>query len=416
MTVVPAQSLEAEESVLGAMLMSANAIDRVAAIIRDGAAFYRPSHGKLYELMVRMHYDGRPVDPITVDAAIKDEGEPDVGSYGDLAMLVATTAATANVEHHARIVVDAWKRRKLKNLALGLVQLADEGTNGDDALDAFDQALVNARSEFDRGVDTVRTAFDLANQYDREMKDPPDVDAGVPVPFPFLPPMQGGRLYVLGGYTGDGKTVGAVQFCRTAAEAGVRTGLVTLEMSAMQLVERIIASHGVPYRQVIRRTFIGQHNVAAAEQAISQLTLWKLDLIDDPTADAAAIARYQRAGRYEFLIVDHLHRMAWTERRELEQEVVAITNIAKRFEIPVLLLVQLSRGQGSDPFPMPSLRSLRETSVIEQEASRVDFIWRRRDDKHLPTEEAEYIIAKNRYGPMGSHDLRFNAQEVRFEP
>ena len=409
MTVIPSNT-DAEEQVLGAMLLGGGIIDRVAAIVPDGKAFWKPANGKLYDAIVRMHYDGRPVDPVTLAHDLEREGET---GMPDLAMLVGGITATGNVEHYAHIVVDEYRRRRLLDLATGLTKIIEDGAGGMEALDAFDQALVNARSDFDRGRDSVYTAFQLASQYEQEMKNPTD-DEGVATPFTFLPPMMGGRLYVLGGYTADGKTVCAVQYLRHAAINKARVGLVTLEMSAMQLTERVLAAAGVPYRQVIKRRFDLPFQ-SRIEAAIGRLAEMNIEVIDDPTADAAAISRYQRAGRYDLLIVDHLHRMGWNERRELEQQVVGITNVAKRFNVPVLLIVQLSRSGGGDPFPLPSLRSLRETSVIEQEAARVDFIWRQRDDRHLPTDVAEYVVAKNRFGPVGSHALTFNKQEVRFE-
>ena len=146
---------------------------------------------------------------------------------------------------------------------------------------------------------------------------------------------------------------------------------------------------------------------------------WDWELIDDEEVDPAAVRRHQRRGRYDLLIIDHLHRMPVKdkryERQELEDGVRRITNIAREFDVPVLLLSQLSRSNNpKEPFPRPTMADLRGSAMIEAEAAVVWFVWRKRDKQNQQTSDAELITAKNRFGAVGAHRLGFIGSQVRF--
>ena len=144
-----------------------------------------------------------------------------------------------------------------------------------------------------------------------------------------------------------------------------------------------------------------------------------MDVIDDLLSNSGTFLRAQRLRHYDLIIIDHLHEItlpgrAQDRRVELEQEVHRITTLARQENVPVLLLAQLSRSGGTAPFPPPNLTMLRESGRIEQEAAMVSFVYRERDKKNLQLPESWFIIAKNRFGPVGRRSLDFIGDQVRF--
>ena len=414
---VAPQAIEAEEYVLGALLLAgtSSAHDRaVEAVLEvlEPQHFFRESHGLIYGAVRTLVVSGQAFDALAVIRELERSGAlEEAGGRTRVHELLTCATAVANAPHHAGLVREAWEKRELLRMLQHLASEARNGKTSGELLEISERSVIDVRSRIERGRTTVVPSFQAAQALEAKFRNPPEEGAGIPTPFPsFLRPLQPGRLYVLGGYTADGKTVIATQFARSAAEGGHRVGYVTIEMAWSDLSDRIVSAFGVPYWQVQSGRLTDAHR-PAAERALRELARWQLDLIDDEGVDAAALWRYQRLGRYALLIVDHLHRIDWSERRDLEREVRAITNVARRENVPILLLAQLSR-QGND-FPRPTLASFRETAVIEQEAWMAMAIWRKRE-KGRPTDDAELIVLKNRSGPDGWRPLQFRKEEARY--
>ncbi len=426
---VPAFNIEAEESVLSAMMLSTKAVEAVLPILEPEFFYRRETHGTVFACIRDMYAAGVGIDPVTVADALerrevtKSAGVSEldhVGGKAKIHELAALVSATGNVLHYAEIVVEKWKQREIATaLAHAERNAADGLLTADETLTAFERATLDLRSKIDRGKKTIVPLREAAQWFGEKTENPPDDLPGVDGPFRFVRKLIDGRLIVLGGYTADGKSIVAVQSMLSAAKgpsrrpgrARARVGFVTIEMSWQDVIDRIVTTYGVPYRQAQSGRVHGPARDAAVA-AISELSTLDVDLIDDESADAAALWRYQRLGRYDFLVIDHLHRIEWEERREIEQTVKAITSLARREEIPILLLSQLSRG-GKD-FPRPSLASFRESGVIEQEAALACAIWRHRDPAGKPTNDAEFIVLKNRFGRTDSYDLTFDPLAVRY--
>lgn len=411
------QNLEAEERVLGAMMLSDKAVERSLEVLEpDGdRKFYRRSHGHIYTAARSLHLSAKPVEPVTVIPELERLGWlEEAGGKARIHELAAIVPAAGNVKHYAELVREEWARRGvLRALEASRKTLLD-GAASTDALAIAERELLGVHSTIELGRNAVFTGFEVARRFEEAVANPPAEDAGIPGPWHFCPRLMAGRVYVLAGYTAHGKTAVAIQYLRAACEAGASVGYVSLEMSADDLAERMVTAFGVGYKAAQRR-IIPTHYQEPYRRALSALGGWKMTILDDPGADATAIHRYARTGGYDLLIIDHLHRFDWQERRQLEREIRAITNTARTLGVPVLLLAQLSRAHGQQPFPRPTLASLRETSIIEQEAWAVFFVWRKHDEKALPTTEAEFITAKNRSGPVVAHELRFVPHEVRYE-
>lgn len=420
---VPPQNLEAEESVLGACLLSSTkAVELVLDSGLEPEHFYRDSHGAIFAAIRDLYAAGAPVDPMTLVDALERRGELDVvGGRLRVHELAALVPAWANAGHWCGIVVENWKRREtIAALGAGLEKVWEHAT-ADEALVEVERDLLELRSKVDRGKRTVVPMAEAMEWFGEKTENPPDDVPGIDGPFRFWPKHFPGRLTVVGGYTADGKSIIGKQCAKAAAlgnafgeDRRARVGVVTLEMSWQDFTDRFVTSYGVPYRQAHSGRIVGTAR-ASASRAMAELRALEVDLIDDESADAAAIHRYQRLGRYDLLIVDHLHRIETADRADFEREVRMLSRLARFAEIPVILLSQLNRGSGSSTVaPRPTLASYRDSGVIEQEAALAAFIYRKRDGHGEPTDEAEFIVAKNRFGRTNSYPLELVAGEVRY--
>ncbi len=414
-------NLDAEESVLGAMMLTDSAVEAVLTELEpDGErVFYRASHGLIYRAARSLHRARRPVDQITVAALLESKGKlADAGGAEHVHQLAVLVPAASNVAHYARIVREQWAKRRVAEMCASYAHDAANGTGSSEALTGILRAALDLEADLSRGKTATSTLADMAFRLEERVKNPP-ATAGIAGPFTSYPLLRGSRLYVLGGYTADGKTAAAIQFASIAASRGARVGFATVEMSEEQLFDRMVAGYGVPLRQVEAGRILPPY-MDAYRAAIRELVPRNVELIDDPATNASSLARLQRARRYDLLIVDHLHQIVLDgkpdhRRQRLEDEVQGFVTLARTEDVPVLLLAQLSRQTGGKPFPRPTENMLRESGRIEQQAAVVSFVWRHRDERNQPTEDAELIVAKDRFGPVGAFPLRFHPELMRYE-
>lgn len=417
---VPPQDPAAEDSVLGAMLVAPAAIDVVSEIMRtDGSEFYLPRNGLIYAAALALA-NTSPVDVVTLTDALAAQGTLEkAGGRGRIYELAATVPATANVAHYARIVVEMAKLRALIGVGQAIATLGWE--RGAEAETLFEQAetLVSGLRPNVGGTASTMTMYEAAEYLDAKFRNPPDEGHGIPTPWSFLPSMHGGRLYTLGGYQADGKTVQGAHYFRHAVSAGVKTGFLTLEMNKEDMAERVIANMGLPAKMVQSGRF-SEALKGTMTEMVGRMALWgdAGQIIDDPAATLASIRRYLKHGAFEFLIVDHLHQFHVRpeyERQDLEAIIRGLWQMAREFNIPILLLAQLSRtGDKKNPYPRPTMASLRGSAMIEALSWAVYFIWRKRDEQNIATSEAEFVVAKNRSGPTGVRNLTFRDLDTRY--
>ncbi len=418
--VLPPQSLDSEESVLGAMMLSSNAIEACVDITFGAEAFYRESHGEIFKAILSLYAKGEPVDALTVIGELDKRGNlKKAGGAERVHELAAIVPAVSNAGHHAQIVRAMWIKRELIRAGNEITALGYDGQGSlSDILLEADQRMLKIQGHATQKGDRVFTGKELVAEYRETLANPLNEDEiGARPPFSFLSPLMGSRLYVLGGYTGDGKTAMALQFLASACEGGARVGFHSIEMSRTDLTHRLVSSFGAPYHDV-RTGHVSSIYRPVVDKALETIEGWDWEVIDDEEVDPSQVRRDQRAGKYDLLIIDHLHRIRIKDRRhareELEENVRQITNIAKEFNIPVLLLAQLSREEKRNPFPRPTKASLKGSGSIEQEAAHVWFVYRLRDENQQPTSDGEFIIEKNRYGGLGFKNLFFRASQVRF--
>jgi replicative DNA helicase len=412
--VIP-QAAEAEESVLGACLYSQAALD-VALDRLKPEYFFRESHSIIFQAMVDMGDGGIPTDSVTVKSYLAEKGLLDsAGGPVRLEELIALAPATANVGHYAKLVRDAWRKRLVLRHATEIANNI-ETMSADDAVAALDSAALTVEAQTEERHELVVDIKELVTSKRYFMEHPQAEVVGVPSPFSFITNLVGGRLYVLSGYMKDGKTASFLQFAAAAAEAGDSVGIVSAEMSKTDLFDRWACQRtGLDYWKIKNPWLLDMQEREILEQALAEMESWPVDVIDDESVNPAKLRRYQRAGKYSLLGVDHLHRFRWKDRHDLENQVKSITNVAREFEVPLILLAQLSRaGDYAKPFPVPSMRQLRETAMLEAEASAVWFVYRERDDNHVQTSRAQFIVAANRYGKADSYPLYFDDKSQTF--
>lgn len=238
------------------------------------------------------------------------------------------------------------------------------------------------------------------------------------LPLAFRP----GRMYLLGGYTGDGKTTMMLQLVRSLCglTSAPKIGVFSMEMSSDDLRNRIVGHWGLPLFAVEHPWTMTEEQTQVHMAALAQVEGWSLEVIFDTALSAETVAETARDRDYDFVFIDHIHRFAWgTERRVLEKEVATLTNLALDFNIPVFVLAQFrnyATGKGTTLYPRPTLQDFKETGSLGQEAALAMAVYRHRDSggNYLPSNLAEFIVLKNRFGPTSAQGLKLDASRMVF--
>ena len=431
---VPPQNLEAEEAVLGAMLLSETAIGSVTEIL-DASDFYRGSHGTIYRTCLALWSKGEPVDAITLANELEERGELEqVGGASRVAELAALVSATANVEHYARIVKETATLRGLIRAGQEIVRLGQkrigETTELVDRAEqiVFDLSQERVRGDFDHIGPLLTESFErITKLYEAGV----DV-TGVPSGFRDLDRLtsgfQPGNLVILAARPSMGKS--ALALC-IAANLGVRSSmpvaLFTLEMSKAEVTQRLMCSEAKVESDRVRSGKLTQEDWPRLTAACDKLM--KAPIYVDDTGSITMMELRSKARRLKarepalgLIVVDYLQLM--TSGGTVENRVQEVSQIsrnlkvlARDLDVPILALSQLSRAVEQRHDKRPILSDLRESGSIEQDADLVFFVYR---DEYYNGDEsdqqglAEVILAKHRNGPTGSEKLSFLRRYAKF--
>ena len=429
---VPPHNLEAEESLLGAMLLSRDAI--AAAVENCGVDdFYKPAHGHIFEAILSLYEQGEPADPVTVaDELRRVDLLEAIGGAAVLVSLQANTPATSNAARYARIVEEHALLRRLIGVA---GEIAEMGYSlPDDVDEVVDQAesLVFGVAQR-RTVDTLRPIRDLLeDSLDRleEMFGRGESITGVPTGYTDLDDrlagLQPSNLVVVGARPGMGKTSFALGLAAHAAmEANVPTLFFSLEMSHPEIAQRLLSAEARVDQTRLRNGRLQESDWPKITHAIGRLAEAPIAVDDNPNIsvmDIRAKARRMKSrDGLGLIVVDYLQLM--TGRSKAENRQVEISEIsrnlkvlARELSVPVVALSQLSRNLEMRGDKRPILADLRESGAIEQDADVVMFIYR--DELYNPESPdrgtAEIILAKHRNGPTGKTQLAFLDHYTRF--
>lgn len=408
----PYCDVDAERALLGAMLSGSRGVCESAfEILEPGGekTFYGPSHSKIYAAIRSTYLSGVDPEFVSVSDQLPELSE-------EIHDLLRSAGATVNAPHWARIVRREWGRRWLDEAVIDMKETLDTILEPEEAAEALLRQIFAFSDTYESGRSQEETIKALMAQLSDRFLAPP-AERGLSMPFKFMPRLHPGRVHVLAGYAGDGKSALAWQIAEHVARQGESVGFWSIEMSRLQLAERALASHGVPLRQV-ESGHLSQAHMATASQFLLELGALPIVVFDSTRTNAADIQRRQRSRKFSLIVVDHLHEIrlpgkASERRQALEDEVAAFVALARQEDVPVLLLAQLSRPR-EQGFPSPTLSMLRETARIEQLAHQVMFIYRKRNEDGTPKDEAKLIIAKNRSGQTGDRALMFRGAETRF--
>jgi replicative DNA helicase len=428
---VPPQNLDAEESVLGSMMLSSEAIADVVEILEPDD-FYRSANGRIYSAMRALYARGEPVDIITAVEALKREGIlEEVGGPIYLRDLVDQVPTPASAAHYASIVSKSALRRRLISAAADIMEMAYGAT--DDAESVADDAEqriydVARRDERDE-VAVLRELVDKA-MFDLEsIQNRDSAFTGLPTGFRDLDTLtsglQPGNLIVIAARPGVGKSSFATNLARNIAVHGEPVSIFSLEMSRWEIGMRLLCAEArVPWDR-IRNKRVGPDDWTRVVQAAETLHDAPLSIVDSGSiniVDIRAKARRMRTGRkgLSLIIVDYLQLMTSPNARRpdsRQQEVAEISRslklLAKELHIPVVALSQLNRNPEARADKRPQLSDLRESGAIEQDSDVVMFIHRDDADPERKR-EAELILAKHRNGPTGSVRLTFEPALTQF--
>jgi replicative DNA helicase len=429
---LPPQNTEAEEAVLGALLIDPDAIIRVATFLRP-EDFYREKHGWIYDTVLVLHEKREPIDFLTVcDELERQRRLDEVGGPAFITSLINAVPTSIHAEHYARIVERTSTRRRLLGAAGDIAALAfQEADDVEEVVDRAEQLLFGvSERRISRELVPIRQI--LSEYYDRieYLTRHRGEVIGIPTGFGDMDKLLGGLqrsdMVILAARPSVGKTSLALSIAHNATKRfEQRVAFFSLEMSREQVVQRLISAETGIDSQRLRRGEIEEDEWGRFVKATSDLaeTLFFID--DTPGISVLELRTKARRLHAEvgidLLVVDYLQLMRGDFRSENRvQEISSISRalkaLARELNTPVLALSQLSRGVESRTDKRPILSDLRESGALEQDADVVIFIYR--DEMYNENTErkniADIIVAKHRNGPTGTVALYFQKDLARF--
>ncbi len=431
---IPPHNLDAEASVLGAMLLSRDAIADTIEVV-SSEHFYKPGHAHVFDAIASLYSAGEPADPVTVAEELTRAGLLDrIGGTGMLVSLQANTPATSSAATYARIVHETAMLRRMIGVANEIAELGY--SRPDDVEKAIDHAeSLMYRVADGRVVDSMAPISDLLDQnLDRleQLYERGDALTGTPSGYTdldeLLSGLQPNALIVVGSRPAMGKTAFALGMAAHAAVEHQRPVLLfSLEMSQLEISQRLLCSESRVDSKHVRDGKLTESDWAKISHGVGRLAEAPIWIDDNPNLTlmeirAKARRLKSRTGDLGMVIVDYLQLMtgrSGAESRQVEVSELSrgLKILARELEVPVVALSQLSRTLESRADKRPMLADLRESGSIEQDADVVMFIYR--EEVYKPETEkqniAEIIICKQRNGPTGSIELIFLKQLTRFE-
>ena len=433
---LPPQSIEAEQSVLGCLMLDKDAMFKVADILRPGD-FYRDIHGVIYQAMLDLYENGDPIDVLSLADRLRETKELErVGGRAYLAKLVNFVPTSAHVERYSNIVKKKSTLRKLIQAASRITELGySEERDAPEVLDEAESTLFKVSQEYlkERFIPIKNILTETFDRIDQLHKGTGKL-RGLPTGFVdldnILAGLQKSNLIILASRPSVGKSTLACDFARYAAvKEKVPVGMFSLEMSKEEIVDRLLCAEAEVDLWKMRT---GKLSMSGEDDEFPRIghamgVLSEAPIYIDDSATASVMEIRTKARRLAaehkvgLLIVDYLQLMEGARRENRVQEVSeisrALKSIAKELGIPVLAISQLSRAVESRQPPIPKLADLRESGSIEQDADVVLFIYREEMYKPDTSKKriADIYIGKHRNGPTGRVSLYFNEHQVSFK-
>ena len=432
---VPPHDLQAEESLLGAMMLSAGAIADAAGVV-TASDFYKPAHGHVYDAVHTLYASGQPADSVTVADELRRAGLLDaIGGHAVLAQIMSSTPATTNAGRYARIVEEYALLRRLIGVAGEIAELGYSVP--EDVSKALDRAesLVYEVNERRVTDSTQKLSSLLSENLDRleQLYERGDAITGTPTGYldldHLLSGLQPSSLVVVGARPAMGKTSFALGMIAHAALEATNPSPVlffSLEMSNLELSQRLLCAEARVDSTRVRNGQLQSDDWQKISRAMGRLAEAPIWIDDNPNLTIMEIRAKARRlksqiGNLGMIVIDYLQLMSGrssAENRQVEVSELSrgLKILARELETPVVALSQLSRGLEMRADKRPMLADLRESGSIEQDSDVVMFIFREEiyDPKPENAGQAEIIVAKHRSGPTGVVQLAFLPQYTRF--
>ena len=432
-TRIPPHSIEAEESVIGGVLLDNEAFDRIADVVKP-EDFYVERHARILSAMAALSDSAMPMDAVTIAERLRQRGDLErIGGVAFLLELSERVPTAANVEHYARIVKEKATIRRLIRASTEIIDRAyDTSVETDDYVDRAEQSIFEI-SEQARHAGPVRIDSLVVNSLSKidKLIENKSTITGVPTGFADLDRMTAGfqpsDLIIIAGRPSMGKTAFCLNIAANVAlQANIGVAVFSLEMSADQLVMRMLCSLAQLDLARVRVGHIQDREYKKIAQAVGQLGEAPIFIDDTPALSVMELrARARRLRRdpsanLGLIVVDYLQLMRGRGEDNREQEISNISRslkaLAKELSLPIIALSQLNRQVELRADKKPVMADLRESGAIEQDADVIGFIYR--DEVYHPDTAdagiAEIVIAKQRNGPIGNVRLSFQKQFALF--
>jgi replicative DNA helicase len=436
---VPPHSIEAEQSVLGGLLIDNAAFDKIGDVMNE-ADFYRDDHRRIFRHIIKLMEKGKPADVVTVDESIKGGEDKDkTGGLAYLAALVGNTPSSHNIRRYAEIVRERAVMRKLVEVGSEIADAAFNpmGKEVGQLLDEAESKVFEIAEQGSRGRQGFMEIQPLLTQVMERIdmlyhRDNPSDVTGVPTGYHDLDSrtsgMQAGDLIIVAGRPSMGKTALALNIAEhVAVDNRLPVGVFSMEMAGTQLAMRLMGSVGKLDQHRMRTGKLTDEDWNRLTTAVGKLHDAPIHIDETPALNslelrARARRLHRQYGTLGLIVVDYLQLMQASrpgENRATEISEISrgLKALAKELKVPVVALSQLNRGLEQRPNKRPVMSDLRESGAIEQDADLILFIYR--DEVYNPDSAdkgtAEIIIGKQRNGPIGTVKLTFLGQHTRFE-
>ena len=434
---VPPQNIDAERSVLGALMLDKDAVIKIANLIRLGD-FYKDIHNTIYEAMIELYEQREPIDVLSLSNRLEEKGQLEkIGGSSYLTSLANAVPSSSNIVHYAKVVQKKSTLRKLITTASEIVELGyKESEDVEKILDEAEQKLFGVSQKYiKQDFVPIKSILEAAfNRIDELHKGDHQL-RGIPTGYPdmdnILAGFQKSDLVILAARPSIGKTTLALDLARQiAVQQKIPVGIFSLEMSSDQLIDRMLAAEsGVDLwrlRTGRLKTGDGDDDFQRIGEAMGILSEAPIFIDDAGSANVMEMRtmarRLQSEHNVGLIIIDYLQLMEGRSGdgnrvNEISEISRALKQLARELNIPIIALSQLSRAVESRSPQIPKLSDLRESGSIEQDADIVMFLYREdREKPDTPNKNiVEVHVAKHRNGPVGRLSLYFNENSTTFK-
>ncbi|MEK7534748.1 MAG: replicative DNA helicase [Patescibacteria group bacterium] len=426
---IPPHNTDAEQSVLGAILIDKDAVSLVSQIISPHD-FYNPLNGLIYSAMLLLYEEGKPIDILTLTSQLKKNKAYNKIGSSYLVDLVNAVPTASNIEQYALLIQETSTKRALIQAGSKIVEMSfgDEQEVGD-VLNKAESSIfsISQRSSLRTFIplkEALAESFDRIDELHRKGSGLRGVKTGFVDLDNTLSGMQKSNLLILAARPGQGKTAMVVNISQNVAVNDKKpVAIFSLEMSKEELVDRLLVGQADVDAWRIKTGRLTESDFTKLSNAMGELADAPIFIDDTPGISVSEMRTKARRLHLEqnisLLIIDYLQLVDPGRRYDNRVQEVSIVsqslkNLARELKVPVLAVSQLSRAVEHRGEKKPQLADLRESGSIEQDADVVMFIYRTEDETNSPTRQIKLFIAKHRNGPVREIDLLFRGDRIRF--